>query len=87
MTVVEDSDQGCPSLACVLIDFGLSAQSDVAYDVDATVSGFCDDWGQMVESICLGGPWSNLDGCPADLLKKYYGGREVWDYSRTSFLD
>ena len=85
--MVGNDSQGSPSLACVLIDFALSAQSDAAYDVEATVSGLSDDWGRMLHSICLGGPWSNDDGCPAELLKEHYGGREIWDYARTSFLD
>ena len=70
-----------PSLACVLVDFAFTVQSDVSHDVDSTTESLHDDWGWMADSICIGGRRKNADGVSADTIKKYYALREAWDFN------
>jgi hypothetical protein len=62
----------CPALTCVLIDFSLTSQSNQYND------GYKeDDYGEVADMMCE-------SGIPPDLIKKWFGSREEWDFFLTS---
>ena len=71
-----DADAEDPLLACVLIDFGLSAIGDVWYEVEKQ-----NCWSDLAIGM-VSDMWGHEDGCEAELMRKYYEPREAWDIWR-----
>ncbi|OAX43420.1 hypothetical protein K503DRAFT_155134 [Rhizopogon vinicolor AM-OR11-026] len=63
------------TLNCVLIEFSLSVQGDCHKDGRKE-----DDYGSMADTLCDA-------GIPTDVIGKWFGPREVWDFCRMSIVN